>query len=83
MSGHWENRRYAIVSYPPSAEVWSSVMESPESHRRSVDGTMVVVKWEGTMPPALSGSAVYTNAAVLAILSGPDWTPPDPPPEDP
>lgn len=80
MSGHWENRRYAIVSYPPSAEVWDAVIESPESHRTSTDGALVLVKWEGTMPSALSGSAVYTNAAVLAILSGPDW---NPPPEDP
>ena len=79
MSGHWENRRYAIVSYPPSAEVWSSVMESPESHRRSVDGTMVLVKWEGATPAPLTGETIYTNSEVLAILSGSNWTPPDPP----
>ena len=80
MSGHWENRRYAIVSYPPSAEIWDSVIESPESHRRSVDGTLVVVKWEGETPAPLTGETIYTNSEVLAVLSGPDWTPPEPSP---
>lgn len=80
MSGHWENRRYAIVGYPPAPEVWGVVLEEDETCRKSVDGSQVVVKWEGTTPAILSGVATYTNAEILAVLAGSDWTPDEPPP---
>ena len=84
MSGHWENRSYATIAYPPAAEVWPVVMELDETCRKSLDETLVLVKWEGALPSPLSGSVVYDHAGILVVMATPAWTDPDPfPPEDP
>ena len=77
MSGHWENRTYSTIPYPPDSAVWDVVIESLETCRRSVDGSLVLVKWEGPTPALLSGVATYTHAEIRAILSGPAWTSPE------
>ena len=43
MSGHWENRSYATIPYPPSQEIWPLVMEDDATCRKSLDGTLVLV----------------------------------------
>ena len=55
-------------------------MEREDRSRRSVDGSQVLVKWEGSTPDLLAGVVTYTHAEILAILSGPAWTPPEPAP---
>ena len=83
MSGHWENRSYATIPYPPSQEIWDAVIEREERCRKSLDGTLVLVKWEGALPSPLSGSVVYDHAGILAIMATPAWTEPLPdPPEE-
>ena len=79
MSNHWLNRTYATIPYPPAPEVWIVVIESLETCRRSVDGSLVLVKWEGTVPPILSGSTVYNHTDILAILATPAWRPEEAP----
>lgn len=82
MSQSWSDRSYAAIPYPPSPEVWSVVMSSDETCRKSLDGTLVVVKWEGALPAPLSGSVVYDHAEILEMLSTPAWSEPEPDPPE-
>ena len=75
-------RTYTIVGYPPSPEVWDAVIESEATCRRSLDGTLVLLKWEGPLPGVLSGSTVYSSDGISEVLATPAWRPPDPPPPE-
>ena len=82
--GDWDHRSYATIPYPPAAEVWPVVMERDDTCRKSLDESLVLVKWEGALPSPLSGSVVYDHAGILVVMATPAWTDPDPfPPEDP
>jgi len=51
---------------------------SADKLRYSLDGTKTFVKYEGTQPFFLLGKTEYTHEEILSILSGPEWTSPDP-----
>ena len=69
---------YSVLSWEPTSEQWGAVIETPETCRRSLDESLVVVKWEGPVPPVLSGSTVYNHPDILAIMATPAWSEPDP-----
>ena len=73
---------YCICSdLPPDSPVWPAVVQRYDTARRSLDGSLVVLKWhsDAPTPEGLPADAVlYTHAEVLAVLAGPEWTPPDP-----
>ena len=76
--------RWAVIPTPVSAEIWAAVREQPDTTTGwSLDGTLKLVKWDGDIPAVLSGVTVYDEAGIREVLSGSNWTPPDPPPEDP
>jgi len=77
---HWGHLSYATIPYPPDAEVWDVVMEDDATCRKSLDGSLVVVKWEGATPAPLIGAPQYTHAEALALMAGPEWSEPDPEP---
>lgn len=47
---------------------------SADMLRYSLDGTKTFVKFEGDAPSFLIGEPQYDHAAILSILSGPEWT---------
>lgn len=56
---------------------------SADTVRKSVDGTKTFVKWKGPTAPScistLTGTeGPYTYDEILAILSTPEWTDPNP-----
>lgn len=60
---------------------FSQVLEtSVETIRKSVDGTLTFVKWEGLEPACLADVAnkqgPYTYEEMLTILEGVDWAEP-------
>ncbi len=57
-----------------------AAMESSfDTLRHSVKGAdRVVLKYEGEKPSVFDGIATHTHAETLEIMSGPDWTAPDP-----
>ena len=57
-----------------------AAMESAlDTLRHSVKGTdRVVLKYEGEKPSVFDGIATHTHAETLEIMSGPDWTAPNP-----
>jgi hypothetical protein len=78
----FENRKYVVLSYSDIDQVdFTQVMEtSAETVRRSVDGTLTFVKYEGEMPSSVvaltNKSEEFTHEQFVIILSGPDWTSP-------
>ena len=72
---------YCICSdLPPESPVWAAVVQRHDTARRSLDGSLVILKWhaDAPAPDGLPADAVlYTHAEVLAVLAGPEWTPPD------
>ena len=45
-----------------------------ETSRKSLDGSKIIARYEGTQPSFLSGKTEYTNSEILTILSGDEWT---------
>ena len=80
----YQDRNYLVfdVSELPMID-FSQVLEtSAETVRKSVDGTKTFVKWEGTEPACVTvlttKEGPYTYEEILQILSGPEWTDPNP-----
>lgn len=78
----YNNRNYLII---PTSEVskvdFSLVCEtSPDTLRKSVDGTKTFVKWDGEQPTFVAdivgAEGPHTHAEILEILSTSEWTKP-------
>ena len=71
-------RKYVIVN---SSEVsnldFSQLVDSSETSRYSLDGSKILVRFEGDTPSFLIGEHQYAPAEILPILSGDEWTDPD------
>jgi len=77
------NRTFVIFSVDEIPLIdFSQVLEtSADTLRRSVDGLMTFVKWDGMTVPVCvetltTKSEYYTYEEILDILAGPDWTQP-------
>ena len=76
----YEERNYLIIPVSELPKVdFTQVMEtSPETVRRSVDGTKTFIKWDGESPAfvaSITGAeGPYTHTEILQILSEPEWS---------
>lgn len=72
-------RKYVIVN---SSEVsnfdFSLLVDSAETSRYSLDNSKILARFEGDTPSFLEGKTAYTQSEILTILSGVEWTDPDP-----
>ena len=61
-------------------DMMDTAMESSfDTLRHSVQGAdRVVLKYEGERPSVFDGIDTHTHSEILTIMSGPDWTAPDP-----
>ena len=85
MSHSYEHRNFMIFNVSELDNInFSEVLEtSAETVRKSVDGTKTFVKWDGeTTPPSVEALTTkegpYNYEEILVILSGPEWTDPNP-----
>lgn len=54
---------------------FNELVDINESYsRKSLDGSKILARYEGTQPSFLSGKQEYTNSETLAILAGEEWT---------
>jgi hypothetical protein len=80
----YENRRYLIIPVTELSKVdFNQVGEtSPDTVRKSVDGTKTFVKWDGIEPSFISQltdtEGPHTHEEILTVLSTPEWTDPNP-----
>jgi hypothetical protein len=81
---NYETRRFVIFDVTELDLInFNDVHEtSAETVRKSVDGTKTFVKYEMPQPPSIASlttkSQEYTYQDILQILSGPEWTSPEP-----
>jgi hypothetical protein len=81
---NYETRRFVIFDVTELDLInFNDVHEtSAETVRKSVDGTKTFVKYEMPQPPSVDSlttkSQEYTYQDILQILSGPEWTSPEP-----
>ena len=73
-------RNYVIIDASEVSSVdFNQVLEtSADTLRYNLAGTQTFVKFEGDTPSFLAGKTVNTHSEMLTILSGSDWTDPDP-----
>ena len=77
---NYENREFMIfnVSELPQIDFTQVCETSIDTVRRSVDGTLTFVKWDGTTPSSVESLTTkegpYTYEEILDILATPEWT---------
>ena len=80
----YPDRRFVIFSVTELNQIdFNQVFEtSAETVRKSVDETKTFVKYDMPQPSSVAGlttkSQEYTYDEILQILSGPEWSDPDP-----
>ena len=80
----YPDRKYVIFEVSELSLIDFSQVEetSIETVRKSVDGLQTFVKYDGEQPSSVyaltTKSEEYTYEEILVILSGPDWTDPNP-----
>lgn len=80
----YENREFMIFNVSELDQIdFTQVLEtSAETVRRSIDGTLTFVKWDGAIPQCVADlqtkQGPYTYTEILEILSTPEWTSNDP-----
>ena len=73
-------RNYVIIDASEVSSVdFNQVFEtSADTLRYNLAGTQTFVKFDGDTPSFLEGKTANTHSEMLTILSGSDWTDPDP-----
>jgi hypothetical protein len=81
----YENRKFMIFAVTELPQIdFTQVLETSEDTvRRSVDGTKTFVKWDSENIPSsvdalTTKEGPFSYEEILAILSGPEWTDPNP-----
>jgi len=76
-------RTYVIANTSEvSSFDFSQLVDIDESYsRKSLDGTLILARYEGSQPSFLSGKTQYTHSEILTILATDEWTDPNFPPE--
>ena len=80
----YPDRRFVIFNIIELSQIdFNQVFETDiNTIRKSVDETKTFVKYDRPQPPSVTAlttkSIEYTYDEILQILSGPEWTPPQP-----
>ena len=75
-----ENRKWVIKTLADyTAEqleelVSNAIQSSLSTLRKSLDGTLAILKWDGDTPTVFNGMTQYRHAQILTILRGSDWS---------
>jgi hypothetical protein len=80
----FDNREFMIFAVTELGQIdFTQVCEtSADTVRKSIDETKTFVKWDGDVPQCVADLTTkegpYTYEEILVILSGPEWTDPNP-----
>ena len=73
-------RNYVITDISEATSFdFDQLIDIDESYsRKSLDGSKILARYEGTQPSFLSGKTEYTHSEILTILAGDEWTSDEP-----
>ena len=77
-----DNRHWVIITLSDYTNdqlgelVVNTIQSSIDTLRKSLDGTLAILKWDGDTPSVFSGMTIYSHGQILTILRGSDWTEP-------
>jgi|TARA_R110002110_G_scaffold5941_3_gene30012 hypothetical protein len=73
-------RTYVIANTSEaSAFDFSQLVDINESSsRKSLDGSLILARYEGSQPSFLDGKTEYTHSEILTIMATAEWSSPDP-----
>lgn len=73
-------RTYVIAdTSEASAFDFSQLVDINESSsRKSLDGSLILARYEGSQPSFLDGKTEYTHSEILTIMETAAWSSPDP-----
>ena len=77
-----DNRHWVIITISDYTDdqlqelVGNAIQSGVSTLRKSLDGTLAVLKWDGDTPSVFNGMDSYSHAQILTILAGSDWTEP-------
>lgn len=72
-------RKYVIADINEESSFDYSQLADIDSSfsRKSLDGSKVLVRFDGSTPAFLSGKQTHNHSEILEILSGSDWSAPE------
>jgi len=67
---------YTIVNTIDLTQAMIDVCQitSMDTVRKSIDGTLTILKWVGETPAIFVGATVYDNAEANVLMDTPEWT---------
>ena len=73
-------RKYVIADTSEASSFdYSQLVDIDEAYsRKSLDGSLILARYEGSQPSFLSGKTEYTHSEILEVLATDEWTNPDP-----
>ena len=78
-----DNRHWVIITLSDYTDdelqelVANAIQTSISTLRKSLDGTLAILKWDGDTPSVFNGMTQYSHNQILTILNGSDWTEPE------
>ena len=77
-----DNRHWVIITIADYTDdqlenlCKNAIQSGVSTLRKSLDGTLAILKWDGDTPSVFSGMTIYSHGQILTILRGSDWTEP-------
>ena len=74
------NRKWVIITLSDYTDdqletlCLNAIQSGVATLRKSLDGTLAILKWDGDTPSAFSSMTIYNHNQILTILHGSDWT---------
>ena len=76
----WEDRKWVIITLSDYTTdqlqelIDNAHQDSIETLRKSLDGTLTILKWDGDTPSVFDGMTTYNHAQIRSILHGSAWS---------
>ena len=75
----FDNRKWVIITLADHTDdeletlCLNAIQSGVATLRKSLDGTLTILKWDGDTPSVFDGMTTYNHAQIRSILHGSDW----------
>lgn len=73
------NRKWVIITLSDYTDdeletlCFNSIQSTVDTLRKSIDGTLAILKWDGETPSCFDGMAVYSHSEIKVELAKDEW----------